>query len=74
MAFAYLNPFNWPWPRSLFRTQEPPPPPPEPEAAPTCCPAAMQEMLDALYALMCKWDPVPVLHRVALYVIVVRLM
>ena len=65
---AYLNPFNLPWPRRGFRTQEPPPPPPESEAAPTCCPAAMQPMLVALGALI-KCDPDPVLLRVALYVI-----
>lgn len=69
---AYLYPFNWQWPRSLFRTQEPPPPPPQPEAAPTCCPAAICNMLAALYELI-KCNRGPVLHCVALYVKVVRL-
>ena len=68
---SYLNSFNWSRLRSPFRKQEPPRPlEPEkvPEVAPTCCPAAMKEMLVALGAL-CKCDPSLLVQRVALYVI-----
>ena len=69
---SYLNSFNWSRLRSPFRKQEPPrslEPEKVPEAAPTCCPAAMEEMLVALYALMRKCDPSLLAQRVALYVI-----